>query len=64
MSGPWSRETPRASSTSAAPLLEDAARFPCLETFTPADAITMDEAVEMLKLFDPSPPVPTISRVL
>ena len=62
-SGPWSREIPSASSTSAAPLLDDAARFPCLDTLTPDDAMTMEDAVEMLKLLEPSPPVPTISNV-
>ena len=62
-SGPWSREIPNASRTSAAPLLEEAARLPCLETFTPDDAMTIEDAVEMLKLLEPSPPVPTISSV-
>ena len=54
--------TPSASRTSAAPLLEDAARFPCFATGTPPAAITSEEVVEMLKEFAPSPPVPTISR--
>ena len=42
--------TPRASRQSAVPEREDAARFPCFATFTPADAITMAAVVEMLKL--------------
>ena len=54
--------TPSASRTSAAPLLEDAARFPCFATGTPPAAITREDVVEMLKEFAPSPPVPTISR--
>ena len=54
--------TPKASKQSAAPLFELAARFPCLATLTPPLAITNEEVVEILKEFDPSPPVPTISR--
>ena len=54
--------TPKASCTSAVPDLEEAARLPCLATFTPAAAMTKAEVVEILKLFDPSPPVPTISK--
>ena len=53
--------TPRASRTSAAPLFDDAARFPCFATGTPPAAITREEVVEILKEFAPSPPVPTIS---
>ena len=53
--------TPSASSTSAAPLLLDAARFPCFATGTPPAAITMADVVEILKELDWSPPVPTIS---
>ena len=53
---------PSASRQSAVPLSEDAARFPCLATRTPDDAITNAEVVEMLKLWALSPPVPTISR--
>ena len=53
---------PRASNTSAAPLLEEAARLPCLATGTPPAAMTKAEVVEMLKELAPSPPVPTISR--
>ena len=55
--------TPRASRTSAAPELDDAARLPCLDTLIPDAAMTNAEVVDMLKLWEPSPPVPTISRV-
>ena len=41
--------TPRASSTSAAPHLLEAARLPCLATGTPAAETTRAEVVEMLK---------------
>ena len=41
--------TPRASSTSAAPDLEDAARFPCFATGTPPAAMTREAVVEILK---------------
>ena len=54
---------PRASRQSAAPDLELAARLPCLATGTPAAEITIDAVVEILKELDPSPPVPTISKV-
>src|SRR2546421_406255 len=43
--GPRSSLTPRASSTSAEPLLEEAERLPCLTTRTPA-AATMIAAAE------------------
>jgi hypothetical protein len=42
--------TPSASRQSAAPHCEEAARFPCLATLTPADAQTMAEVVEMLNV--------------
>ena len=54
--------TPKASKTSAAPHLLDADRFPCFATGTPAAEITIEDVVEILKVFDPSPPVPTISN--
>ena len=60
-SGGRSILTPSASKTSAAPDLEEAARFPCFATGTPAAAITREEVVEILKELAPSPPVPTIS---
>ena len=50
--------TPSASNMSAAPLLEDMERLPCLATATPAAATTKDTAVEMLSVPSPSPPVP------
>ena len=53
--------TPSACNTSAAPVLELSARLPCLATFTPAPASTKVTAVEMFKLPDASPPVPTTS---
>ncbi len=54
--------TPRASRQSAVPHWEEAARFPCLATFTPPAAATKAEVVEILKLWALSPPVPTISN--
>ena len=36
-------------------------RLPCLATGTPAAAVTMAAAVEILKVFEPSPPVPQVS---
>ena len=53
--------TPSDSSTSAAPLFDDTPRLPCLATLAPAAAATNIEAVEMLKVCDRSPPVPTMS---
>ena len=61
-SGATSIFTPSASSTSAAPDLEDAARLPCFATGIPAASITWEDVVEMLNEFAPSPPVPTISN--
>ena len=60
-SGGRSIATPRASSTSAAPLADDAARLPCLTTGTPAAATTTAAIVEMLTVRAWSPPVPTTS---
>src|SRR5689334_2180803 len=53
--------TPSASSTSAAPQAEDAARLPCLTIGTPAEAATMVAIVETFTVCMPSPPVPTRS---
>ena len=39
------------------------ARFPCLATGTPSDATISAAVVEMLKVPEPSPPVPTMSIV-
>src|SRR5437867_9153064 len=60
-SGPRSIFTPRASSTSALPQALDAARLPCFATRPPAAAVTSELTVEILKLFERSPPVPTMS---
>mmetsp|Transcript_23464 Transcript_23464/g.49938 ORF Transcript_23464/g.49938 Transcript_23464/m.49938 type:complete len:215 (+) Transcript_23464:564-1208(+) len=61
-SGERSMVTPRASRTSADPqaLLTD--RFPALATVQPLAAANTTDAVEMLMVSAPSPPVPTISR--
>ena len=53
--------TPSASITSALPLLLLTLRPPCLLTRAPAAAATNMEQVEMLKVCEPSPPVPTMS---
>ena len=53
--------TPRAASTSAEPLRLVMPRLPCLATGTPAAAATRAAAVEMLKVCEPSPPVPQVS---
>ena len=55
--------TPSAVSTSAEPDFDDSARLPCLATGTPQPATTSALAVEMLKLPEPSPPVPQVSIV-
>ena len=60
-SGGRSMATPSASSTSAAPLADDAARLPCLTTGTPAAATTTAAIVEMFTVCAWSPPVPTTS---
>ena len=59
--GSKSIRTPRASSTSAVPHCEEAARLPCLHTGTPAPATTNAAMVEMFTECDLSPPVPTMS---
>src|SRR6266508_3465928 len=60
-SGPRSILTPSASSTSALPQALEAARLPCFATRPPAPAVTSAASVEMLMLFERSPPVPTTS---
>src|SRR5690606_39179772 len=60
-SGVRSRKMPAASSRSALPLLPDTARLPCLATLPPPAATTKDAALETLKMFMPSPPVPQLS---
>ena len=52
---------PIASSTSALPDLLLTLRLPCLLTRAPAAAATNMLQVEMLKVCEPSPPVPTMS---
>ena len=53
--------TPSAARMSAEPDFDEKLRLPCLATGTPQPATTMAAAVEMLKLPEPSPPVPTVS---
>ena len=53
--------TPSASSTSALPLLLLTPRLPCLLTRAPQAAATNMLQVLMLKVCEPSPPVPTMS---
>ena len=60
-SGPQSMRTPSASSTSAAPVDDDAARLPCLHTRPPAPATTSADSVDTLMVWARSPPVPTMS---
>ncbi|BBY76658.1 hypothetical protein MPRF_35570 [Mycolicibacterium parafortuitum] len=55
--------TPSASRVSAPPDSDDAARFPCLTTGTPAAATTIEAIVDRFTVFAPSPPVPTMSTV-
>ena len=44
------------------PHLLEAARFPCLATGIPAADTTNADKVDILKVLEPSPPVPTISK--
>ncbi len=53
--------TPSDSITSALPLLLETLRPPCLLTLAPAAAATNMAQVEILKVWAPSPPVPTMS---
>lgn len=53
--------TPKASSTSALPALPEAERLPCLATRTEAADEIIAEAVEILNLWMPEPPVPHVS---
>lgn len=52
---------PKYSNTSALPLFEETARFPCFATLIPSELATIAEAVEILKVETPSPPVPHVS---
>ena len=62
-SGPRSMRTPSASSVSAPPDSDDAARLPCLTTGTPLAATTIAAIVDRFTVLAPSPPVPTTSTV-
>ena len=53
--------TSSASSRSAEPQIDEAARLPCLATGTPAPATTIAATVEMLNVPLRSPPVPHVS---
>jgi len=56
-----SMRTPSDSRTSALPVRLETARFPCLATATPHDAVTIATLVEMLNVPALSPPVPHVS---
>ena len=58
ISGGISMLTPSASNTSALPELLETDLFPCLATGTPVPATTNAAVVEMLKVWETSPPVP------
>ena len=60
-SGGVSMFTPSAFRTSALPHRLDTDRLPCLATHKPAAATTNAAVVEMLKVPEPSPPVPHVS---
>ena len=60
-SGDSMMQAPSASSTSAEPEVDETLRPPCLATRAPAAAATKVDAVEMLKVCELSPPVPTMS---
>lgn len=62
-SGCNSITAPNASNASALPDLDDTLRLPCFATFAPPAAATNMAQVEMLKVCEPSPPVPTISTM-
>ena len=55
--------TPNAVSKSLAPVLLDTLRLPCLAIFNPILAPTIADAVEILIVLAPSPPVPTMSAI-
>ena len=62
-SGVKSMGRPSASKQSAVPHLDEAARLPCLTTFTPAAAATTAPMDDRFTVEAPSPPVPTMSVV-
>ena len=51
------------SKTSAEPHFDDKALFPCLATFIPILARSRAEAVDIFKVFFPSPPVQQVSII-
>ena len=53
---------PNSESTSADPVKEDTALFPCFATQTPLAAVTIAQIVDMLNVLVPSPPVPHVSK--
>ncbi len=59
--GPSSIATPSASSTSAEPQRDDAARLPCFTTRAPAPAAISAAIVETFTVPERSPPVPHVS---
>ena len=65
-SGAMSISTPRTSRTSKAPEVDEARRFPCLQTVAPPPAATKQAMVETFRLASrrlATPPVPTMSIV-
>lgn len=60
-SGGRSIFTPNSSRTSALPHWLDTDLLPCFATFRPQPATTNATAVEILKVFETSPPVPQVS---
>ena len=51
------------SKTSAEPHFDDSALLPCFATLTPMLAKNNAEAVDILRVFFPSPPVPQVSII-
>ena len=60
-SGDIEMSTPNVVSKSLAPVLLDTLRLPCLAILKPKLAPTIADVVDILIVFAPSPPVPTIS---
>ena len=61
VSGGANRSIPSSCKTSAEPVLLVILRLPCLATGTPAAAMARAAAVLILKVWEPSPPVPQVS---
>ena len=59
--GSSAKLTPAVSNKSAAPVVEETERLPCLATVPPAAATTIAQALDTLNRLALSPPVPTIS---